>query len=87
MNSLMLDCSLSTNGLKGSQIIVTVSNLNMEGARLHHNTLMENAANSPSVITINDIKLAWVPEVCKYILYFYKSSNHSIYSYFLYYLL
>lgn len=66
MNSLILDSSLSTNGLKGSKINTTISNLIMEGARLHHNTLIENTVNSPSVAVINDVKLAWVSEVCKY---------------------
>lgn len=68
MNNLTLDCSLSTNGLKGSKISTTISNLIMEGARLHHNTLIENTADSPSVTVVDDIKLAWIPEVCKYIL-------------------
>lgn len=67
MNSLILDCSLSTNGLKGSKINTTISNLIMEGARLHHNTLIENTVDSPSVAVIDDIKLALIPEVCKYI--------------------
>lgn len=67
MNSLTLDCSLSTNGLKGSKIITTVSNLIIEGAGLHHNTLIENTVNSPSETIVDDIKLAWIPEVCNYL--------------------
>lgn len=63
MNSLMLDCSLSTNGLKGSKIITTISNLIIEGARLQHNTLIENTVDSPSVAVIDDIKFSWIPEV------------------------
>lgn len=65
MNSLTLDCSLSTNGLKGSKIITTISNLIMEGARLKHNTLTENTVDTPSVNVIDDIKIAWIPEVYK----------------------
>lgn len=63
MDGLTLDCSLSTNGLKGSKISTTVSNLIMEGAKLHHGTLVENTVDSPSVTVVDDIKLAWVPEV------------------------
>lgn len=63
MNNLILDCSLSTNGLKGSKINVTLSNLFMEGAVLNHSTLAENTANSPSAAIVDDIKLAWIPEV------------------------
>lgn len=63
MNNLILDCSLSTNRLQGSKIIVTLSNLVMEGATLSHNILTENTANSPSVAIVDDIKLAWIPEV------------------------
>lgn len=65
MNSLTLDCSLSSNGLKGSKISSTISNLILEGARLHHNTLIENTIDSPSVTVIEDIKIAWIPEVRK----------------------
>lgn len=68
MNSLTLDSSLSTNGLKGSKINTTISNLIMEGATLHHNTLIENTVDSPSIMVIDDIQLAWIPEVCKHIL-------------------
>lgn len=64
MDSLILDCSLSTNGLKGSKINATLTNLYVEGAVLHHNTLAENTANSPSAAIGDDIKLAWIPEVC-----------------------
>ena len=64
MDSLILDCSLSTNGLKGSKINTTISNLIIEGARLNHNTLVENTADSPSISVIDDIKLAWIPQVC-----------------------
>lgn len=63
MNSLILDCSLSTNGLKGSKIKLTISNLIIEGARLNHNALIENTADSPSVAVIDDITLAWIPRV------------------------
>lgn len=66
MNSLTLDCSLSNNGLKGSKINSTISNLIIEGARLHHNTLVENTVDSPSAVVIEDIKIAWIPEVCNY---------------------
>lgn len=69
MNRLILDCSLSTNGLKGSKINTSISNLMMEGARLHHNTLIENTVDSPSVTVVDDIKLAWIPEVCKILLH------------------
>jgi len=65
MDSLILDCSLSTNGLKGAKIHTTISNLIIEGARLNHNTLVENTADSPSVTIIDDIKLAWIPQVCE----------------------
>lgn len=65
MNSLTLDCSLSNNGLKGSKISSTISNLIVEGARLDHNTLIENTVDSPSASVIEDIKIAWIPEVCK----------------------
>lgn len=64
MNSLTLDCSLSTNGLKGSKIVTKISNLIMEGARLQHNTFIENTVDSPSVTVVDDIKLSWIPEVC-----------------------
>lgn len=65
MNNLTLDCSLSTNGLKGSKLKTTISNLIMEGAKLHHDTLVENSVDSPSVTIVDDIKFAWIPEVCK----------------------
>lgn len=65
MNSLTLDCSLSSNGLKRSKINITISNLIIEGARLQHNTLVENIIDSPSISTVDDIKFAWIPEVCK----------------------
>lgn len=65
MNSLTLDCSLSTNGLKGSKINTTISNLIIEGARLKHNMLIENTVDSPSVAVVDDIKFSWIPEVCK----------------------
>lgn len=63
MNNLILDCSLSSNGLKGSKINAILTNLIMEGATLHHDTLVENTADSTSVAIINEIKLAWIPEV------------------------
>lgn len=63
MNGLKLDCSLSTNGLKGSKINATISNMIIEGARLQHNALVENTVDSPSVAVVDDIKLAWIPEV------------------------
>lgn len=66
MNSLTLDCSLSTNGLKGSKIITKISNLIMEGARFQHNTLIENTVDSPSIDVIDDIKISWIPEVYNY---------------------
>lgn len=77
MNNLTFNCSLSTNGLKGSKINTTISNLIMEGASLRHNTLIENTVDSPSVAIVDDIKLAWIPEVCKYIyvLDIYKLDN------------
>ncbi|XP_060838419.1 cytoplasmic dynein 2 heavy chain 1 [Rhopalosiphum padi] len=62
MNSLILDCSLSSNGLKGSKINITITNLIIEGARLNHNVLVENTADSPSVAITDDIKLAWIPQ-------------------------
>jgi hypothetical protein len=63
MNNLILDCSLSSNGLKGSKINITITNLIIEGARLNHNVLVENTADSPSVAITDDIKLAWIPQV------------------------
>jgi len=42
---------------------LTISNLIIEGARLNHNTLVENTADSPSVAVIDDITLAWIPQV------------------------
>lgn len=74
MDGLTLDCSLSTNGLKGSKINTTISNVIMEGARLQHNTLVENTVDSPSVAVVDDIKLAWIPEVC--IFCTYTAYNH-----------
>jgi len=64
MNGLTLDCSLSTNGLRGSKIAATITNVFVEGATLRHNTLTENTADSPSAAAVDDIKLAWIPEVC-----------------------
>lgn len=63
MDSLTLDCSLSANGLKGSKINVTLSNLFVEGAVIRHDALVENTADSPSVAFVDNIRLAWIPEV------------------------
>jgi len=49
--------------LKGSKINITITNLIIEGARLNHNVLVENTADSPSVAITDDIKLAWIPQV------------------------
>lgn len=63
MDSLILDCSLSTNKLKGSKKIVTVSNILIEGARIHRNSLIDNTIDSPSVSIVVEINLAWIPKV------------------------
>ncbi|XP_050420010.1 cytoplasmic dynein 2 heavy chain 1 [Adelges cooleyi] len=62
MDSLTLDCSLSANRLKGAKTTATVQNILIEGATLNHRSLADNTVDSPSVSTVDDITLAWIPE-------------------------
>ncbi|XP_050526495.1 cytoplasmic dynein 2 heavy chain 1 isoform X2 [Daktulosphaira vitifoliae] len=62
MDSLILDCSLSTNKLKSSKKTVTITNVLIEGARLHQTSLLDNTIDSPSVSNVDEINIAWIPK-------------------------
>lgn len=62
LDNLVLECSWKST-VKDAKVTLTVEGLLIEGAYFNVNSLCENTANSPTLSTVPNFKIAWVPSV------------------------
>ena len=62
IDGLKLVNSWGSSGLRGSKLPVSIGGLLLEGCSFEGGTLKENAPNSPTVIPMPAVTLAWLPK-------------------------